>query len=72
MAIIANQDQEQNQNQNENQKQDLTLSLLPLRFFYKYIHDKYGVDYAYALHFSTNMTILSISLVSFVVMGNEI
>lgn len=44
--------------------------LVPLGFFYKYIYDKYGVDYAYALHFTTNMTLLLISLVSFVVSGN--
>jgi hypothetical protein len=30
----------------------VALMLVPLGFFYKYIHDKYGVDYAYALHFS--------------------
>jgi hypothetical protein len=41
----------------------------PLGFFYKYIYDKYGVDYAYALHFSTNITFLLISIVSFIVMS---
>jgi hypothetical protein len=47
----------------------VVLMLLPLGFFYKYIHDKYGVDYAYALHFSTNIAILLISIVSFIVMS---
>jgi membrane protease YdiL (CAAX protease family) len=47
----------------------VALMLLPLGFFYKYIHDKYGVDYAYALHFSTNITILLISIMSFIVMS---
>ena len=42
----------------------VVLMLLPLGFFYKYMYDKYGVDYAYALHFSTNMTVLLISIVS--------
>jgi hypothetical protein len=36
----------------------VVLMLLPLGFFYKYIYNRYGVDYAYALHFSTNITIL--------------
>lgn len=47
----------------------VALMLLPLGFFYKYIYDKYGVDYAYALHFSTNITILLISILSFIVMS---
>lgn len=48
------------------------LMLVPLGFFYKYIYDKYGVDYAYALHFSTNMTLLLISLVAFLAYGNRV
>lgn len=47
----------------------VALMLLPLGFFYKYIYDKYGVDYSYALHFSTNITILLISILSFIVMS---
>jgi len=50
----------------------VVIMLLPLGFFYKYIHDKYGVDYAYALHFSTNMTILLISIVSFLLLGDQV
>jgi membrane protease YdiL (CAAX protease family) len=50
----------------------VALMLLPLGFFYKYLRDKYGVDYAYALHFSTNITILLISIVSFIVLGNGV
>jgi len=50
----------------------VVIMLLPLGFFYKYIHDKYGVDYAYALHFSTNMTILLISIVSFLLLGDKV
>ena len=49
----------------------VVIMLLPLGFFYKYIHDKYGVDYAYALHFSTNMTVLLISIVSFLLLGSS-
>ncbi len=48
----------------------VVIMLLPLGFFYKYIHDRYGVDYAYALHFSTNMAILLISIISFLIVGN--
>jgi membrane protease YdiL (CAAX protease family) len=47
----------------------VALMLLPLGLFYKYIYDKYGVNYAYALHFSTNITILLISIVSFIAMS---
>jgi hypothetical protein len=47
----------------------VALMLLPVGFFYKYIYDKYGVDYSYALHFSTNITILLISILSFIVMS---
>ena len=43
----------------------VVLMLIPVGFFYKYIYDKYSIDYAYALHFSTNMTILLISVISF-------
>ena len=50
----------------------VVIMLLPLGFFYKYILDKYGVDYAYALHFSTNMTILLISIVSFLLLGDQV
>jgi hypothetical protein len=50
----------------------VVIMLLPLGFFYKYIHDKYGVDYAYALHFSTNVTILLISIMSFIALGNKV
>lgn len=46
----------------------VALMLLPLGLFYKYIYDKYGVNCAYALHFSTNITILLISIVSFIAM----
>jgi membrane protease YdiL (CAAX protease family) len=47
----------------------VALMLLPLGLFYKYIYDKYGVNCAYALHFSTNITILLISIVSFIAMS---
>jgi hypothetical protein len=50
----------------------VVLMLLPLGFFYKYVYDKYGVDYAYALHFSTNMTVLLISIVSFLLFGDRV
>ena len=46
--------------------------VVPLGFFYKYVYDKYGVDYAYALHFSTNRTVLLISIVSFLLFGDRV
>jgi len=49
----------------------VALMLLPLGFFYKYIYDNYGIDYAYALHFSTNITILLISVMSFIVISDR-
>ncbi|MFI5425361.1 MAG: hypothetical protein ACHQXG_11285, partial [Nitrososphaerales archaeon] len=45
---------------------------VPLGFFYKYVYYKYGVDYAYALHFSTNRTVLLISIVSFLLFGDRV
>ena len=50
----------------------VAIMLLPIGFFYKYVYDKYGIDYAYSLHFSTNMTILLISLTLFVIFGNNL
>lgn len=50
----------------------VAITLLPVGFFYKYIYDKYGINCAYALHFSTNMTILLISLILFFIFGNKL
>lgn len=36
--------------------------LLPLGFFYKYIYDKYGINHAYALHFATNIVLISVTI----------
>jgi hypothetical protein len=50
----------------------VAVMLVPLGFFYKYIYDKYGVNYAFALHFFTNMSLLLISSVSFLASGNKV
>lgn len=50
----------------------VAIVFLPLGFFYKYVYGKYGINYAFALHFFTNMTILTISLVLFVIFGNKL
>lgn len=47
----------------------LIYTFIHVNYFESELHDKCGVDYAYALHFSTNMTILSISIISFIVMS---
>jgi hypothetical protein len=47
----------------------VAIMLLPLGFFYKYIYDKYGINHAYTLHFSTNIAILLISIMSFVMLN---
>lgn len=41
------------------------LALLPLGFFYKFIRDKYNVNYAYTLHFATNLVLIGISISSY-------
>jgi membrane protease YdiL (CAAX protease family) len=50
----------------------VAVMLVPLGFFYKYIYDKYGVNYPFALHFFTNMSLLLISSVSFLASGNKV
>ena len=44
---------------------NVALVLLPLGFFYRYLFNKYGVNYAYALHFATNLVIVGISFISY-------
>lgn len=43
----------------------VVLALLPLGFFYRYVFKKQGVNYSYALHFFTNISLLTLSLLSF-------
>lgn len=43
----------------------VALALLPLGFFYKYLYKKRGLDYAYALHFATNIIIVAVSIASY-------
>jgi hypothetical protein len=39
--------------------------LLPLGFFYKYVYTKYGINYAYALHFATNIVLIVVTVCSY-------
>lgn len=43
----------------------IVLLLLPIGMIYKIVYDRYGVNYSYALHFMTNISIISISLAMF-------
>jgi len=43
----------------------VALVLLPLGFLYRYIYMKRGLNQAYALHFVTNLVIVSVSIGSF-------
>lgn len=45
----------------------VALALLPLGFFYQYLYKKRGVNHAYALHLGTNIAIIALSLMSYVV-----
>jgi membrane protease YdiL (CAAX protease family) len=40
----------------------VALALIPLGLFYKFIKDRYNVNYAYTLHFATNIVLISVSL----------
>lgn len=44
---------------------NIALALLPLGFFYKHIYKKYGINHAYALHFATNIIVVSVSIGSY-------
>ena len=46
----------------------VVLMLLPLGFFYKYVYDKYGVDYAYAF-FNKYDCFIDINCIIFVIWG---
>jgi hypothetical protein len=43
----------------------VALVLLPLGLFYRHLFNRYGVNYAYALHFATNLVLVGISLISY-------
>lgn len=40
----------------------VVLVLLPLGLFYRFIKNRYDVNYAYTLHFATNIVLISVSL----------
>jgi hypothetical protein len=50
---------------------NIVLILLPLGFFYRYIFNKYGVNYAYTLHFVTNILIVTISIGSYLLIPGQ-
>ena len=43
----------------------VVIVLLPLGFFYRYVLDKYSINYAYTLHFATNLVLIGISVSSY-------
>ncbi len=45
----------------------VALALLPLGFLYKYIYKTKGLDHAYALHFATNIIVVTVSIASYFV-----
>ena len=50
---------------------NIVLILLPLGFFYRYIFNKYGVNYSYTLHFVTNVIIVAISIGSSILIPEQ-
>ncbi len=46
----------------------VAFALLPLGLFYKFIRDRYDVNHAFALHFATNIILISISLTLFMLL----
>ena len=42
------------------------LMLIPVGFFFKYIYDKRGVKHSYAMHFMTNILVVSSLFLSFI------
>jgi len=45
----------------------VALALLPIGFLYKHIYKKKGLNHAYALHFATNMIVVTLSILSYFV-----
>ena len=43
----------------------VALALVPLGLFYKFIRNRYDVNHAYALHFATNILLLTMSISSY-------
>jgi membrane protease YdiL (CAAX protease family) len=43
---------------------NVVLILIPLGFFYRYIFNKYGINYAYTLHFFTNLALVIVYIIS--------
>jgi hypothetical protein len=47
---------------------NIVFILLPLGIFYKYVFDKYNINHSYALHFSTNIVLIGISIGAYFVL----
>ena len=45
----------------------MAIVLLPIGFLFKYIYDKKGVNHAYAMHFATNVLVVIMFFLSFIV-----
>ena len=44
----------------------MALLLIPIGFLFKYIHDKKGLNHSYAMHFMTNLLVVTALFLSFV------
>ena len=44
----------------------MALILIPVGFVFKYVYDKKGVDNSYAMHFATNILVVSTLFLSFI------
>jgi tetrahydromethanopterin S-methyltransferase subunit F len=45
----------------------MAILLVPIGFLFKYIHDKKGVNHSYAMHFVTNILVVTMLFLSFVI-----
>lgn len=43
----------------------MAILLLPIGFIFKYIYDKKGINHSYAMHFATNIMVVSTLFISF-------
>jgi membrane protease YdiL (CAAX protease family) len=48
-------------------KVHMAIVLLPIGFLFKYIYDKKGINHAYAMHFATNVLVVIMFFLSFIV-----
>ena len=44
----------------------MALVLIPIGFVFKYIYDKKGIKHSYAMHFATNILVVGMLFLSFV------